>query len=138
MTRYQLPDDQERLEALSQQPSAGALADEIGLARWLVEKSAARGAYGLTNSLLATISRLSVSHESALVRASDQLSKQAVLSVGRQIVEIVMSEIETLPLDEATCNACCDRIMKRVFEAVGGAENSDPKKKQPLRLEKAS
>jgi len=78
MTHYRLEDDQKRLQELSDREAIDSLEDEIGLTRWLIEKSAARGTYGLTNSLLATVSRLSSSHQSAMIRASEQLSKSAV------------------------------------------------------------
>ena len=129
MNSFRLEGDaQKRLDELSERKATG-LEDERALCAYLLEMAARNGSVGLANNLLATSARLSLADEAAKIRSNEMLSRAALLGLVREIVSIVVDELEGIPSQERIV----DRILDRVMASVSSAANSAPKRQEPLR-----
>ncbi len=128
---YQLADidSRRRLAELAGDENIKSLREEIGLLRILIERvmNAAKSDAELMNSatsinsMLLTAQKLVKSCHELEQSTGELLSKQAVVKLGQRICEIVIEELQGIEGHEQII----DRIVDRLFPAIGGAQNND-------------
>ncbi len=117
--------DRSRLAALSEHNEVKSLRDEIAIARMLIEErfnliqndSDLLTACGTLNSLLLTVERLVQSAHKLEQNLGSLLAKPTLLSLGHELVTIVIEELKGIPNYEEVV----DRISERVINAMAKA-----------------
>lgn len=120
--------DRARLVSLSEHESIKTLRDEISIARMLIEErfnliqneSDILTACGPLNSLLLTVERLVNSAHKLEQNLGSLLAKPTLLSLGNELVAIIIDELKNIPDYEAIV----DRISNRLVQAIAKAGNS--------------
>ena len=131
---YELNDN--RLAELANRDDTSALQDELALARFISEKAAQQGQFGLSLAGLSTVAKLSSVHQSALIRSGQHLDRAAIIGIGRAASTILCDLVDALPRLTSDEKAdFIDTFLLRFGEAVTSANNGERKAAQPLRLE---
>jgi len=120
--------DRARLASLSEHESIKTLRDEISIARMLIEErfnliqneSDILTACGPLNSLLLTVERLVNSAHKLEQNLGSLLAKPSLLSLGNELVAIIIDELKNIPDYEVIV----DRISNRLVQAIAKAGNS--------------
>ncbi len=121
-------EDRARLASLSDElEPVKELRDAIGLAHMLIEKryniiqteGDLLAACGPLNQLLQTMERLVNSTHRIETNLGELLARNAVITLAKEMVKIVIEEIEGVPDYEAII----DRITERLIDTVGKANN---------------
>lgn len=121
--------DRSRLAALREHNDVKSLRDEISIARMLLEDrfnliqndSDLLTACGALNSLLLTIERLVQSAHKLETNLGSLLAKPTLLSLGHELVTIVIEELQGIPNYEEIV----DRISARVINAMAKAGDTE-------------
>lgn len=123
--------DQQRLNELTDRghESVADLTHEIGMCRFLVEKTA--GSAALCNALLSTCAKLCVSHQLAMERSGTTLPKETVLRICLGVAKLVSEEFSDLPGSQERLDRAIDRIGTVFAELVEPQTQPQP---QPLRI----
>jgi len=128
---YRLADatEQRRLNELtdSGHESVADLTNEIGMCRFLIEKSATNPP--LCAVLLSTCAKLCVGHQLAMERAGKTLPKETVMRICLGVAKLVAEEFSDLSGADERLDRAADRIDIAFAELA--APQTQP---QPLRL----
>jgi len=114
-----------RLAALSDHDDIKSLREEIAFARMLVEKrfnmihddGDLLAACGTLNTLLLTVERLVKSCNLVERNLGTLLSKSSVLNLGRDIIHIIVDELEEVEDKDEIIDRIGDRIIAIIIEA---------------------
>jgi len=135
-TMYNLQDDSGRLAELANRSEPEALRDEIAIARWITEKSAQTGNFGLALAGVNALAKLSTAEQAYRVRSSQNLDRATVLGFGRAVADLLSDEVERLPLSEGQKAAFTDHFLSQFAEILMATANGQRKQAQPLLLER--
>jgi hypothetical protein len=114
-----------RLAALSEHDDVKSLREEIGFARMLIEKrfnmiqneADLLSACGTLNTLLLTVERLVKSCNQVERNLGSMLSKPSVLTLGREIISIIVEELDGIDDYEDIIDKISERIVSVILEA---------------------
>lgn len=121
------PDLQSRYDRFSAVEEMRSLRDEIALARAVIEKRLGEihtesdflAACGTVNSYLQTIEKLVSSCHRMEVSLGNLLNKASIFALGKELVEILIEELEGVPGYEEIV----DRISAKIASAIAEQEN---------------
>ena len=126
--KYRLADEaeQRRLNELtdSGHESVADLTHEIGMCRFLIEKSTANPP--LCGALLSTCAKLCVSHQLAMERAGTTLPKETTLRICMGVAKLVAEEFSDLPGSQERLDRATDRIDTVFAELVNPQTQPEP------------
>jgi len=114
-----------RLAALSDHDDIKSLREEIAFARMLIEKrfnmihddGDLLAACGTLNTLLLTVERLVKSCNLVERNLGTLLSKPSVLTLGREIIQIIVEELEDIAEHDEIIDRIGDRIISVILES---------------------
>jgi hypothetical protein len=114
-----------RLAALTEHDDITSLREEIAFARMLIEKrfnmitdeGELLAACGTLNTLLLTVERLVKSCNLVERNLGTLLSKPSVLSLGREIIEIIVAELEDVEDSDEIIDRIGDQIIAVILES---------------------
>jgi len=114
-----------RLAALSDHEDIKSLREEIAFARMLIETRfnmiAGEGellaACGTLNSLLLTVERLVKACNQVERNLGTLLAKPTIVALGREIIEIIIDELEDIDNSDVIIDKISDRIIPAILEA---------------------
>ena len=115
--------EQQRLEELSDRDaeSVSDVSGEIGLARFLAERSAPTNP-GLCAAILGVIAKLSVAAEHHAEATSQLLARPALRAFVQEVIAAICEELQQLPDPELHIENVCRRIDTAFVEAKNEPE----------------
>jgi len=114
-----------RLASFSEHDDIKSLREEVGFARMLIEKrfnmisddGELLAACGTLNTLLLTVERLVKSCNLVERNLGTVLSKPSILTLGREIIDIIVDELEDIEDSEDIIDHISDRIIAVILNA---------------------
>ncbi len=133
-THYRINEsDQERLNELSEHKAPG-LDNEISLARFLAESAAKKGQGSLACALLKVVGNLSRDDLALKEMEKALLGREYVISFSKEIIAIVMDELDALNCPESEKCRFADMIVHRVCDLLSDSTKAMPETQHLLRI----